>query len=89
MLRLRAVRVMLLIVIGAVSVQPRQANAAPAGDALQTGPSRVDFDDRVVKGQTQGTGSVYIFERQKVEMRSMVHKTRSFRERIITTVFGE
>lgn len=66
---------------------PRAARAAD--EPLQTGPSRVDFDDRLIKGQTQGTGSVYIFERQKVEMRSMVRKLRSFRERIIQTVFEE
>ena len=53
------------------------------------GPSRVDFDDRLVKGQRRGTGAIYIFERQKVELRSMVKKPRSFRRRIVMTVFEE
>jgi hypothetical protein len=56
---------------------------------VSTGPSRVDFDDRLIKGQRQGTGSVYIFERQKVDLKSMVKKPHSFRERIILTVFEE
>jgi hypothetical protein len=56
---------------------------------MSAGPSRVDFDDRLIKGQRQGTGSVYIFERQKVDLKSMVKKIHSFRERIILTVFEE
>ncbi len=58
-------------------------------DDMSGGPSRVDFDDRLIKGQRQGTGSVYIFERQKVDLKSMVKKVHSFRERIILTVFEE
>jgi hypothetical protein len=63
--------------------------AQAQGNAVPSGPSRVDFDDRLVKGQRRGTGSVYIFERQKVELRSMVKKPHSFRRRIVVTVFEE
>ena len=55
---------------------------------LAQGQGRVDFDDRLVQGQRQGTGAVYIFERQKVELPSMLRRPRSFRERIIRTVFA-
>jgi hypothetical protein len=65
------------------------AVSARADEGISTGPSRVDFDDRLIKGQRQGTGSVYIFERQKVDLKSMVKKMRSFRERIVLTVFEE
>ena len=65
------------------------ATRAQAQEGLQTGPARVDFDDRLVKGQRHGTGSVYIFERQKVDMKSMVKKPHSFRNRIIVTVFPQ
>ena len=65
------------------------AGSASADEGVSTGPSRVDFDDRLIKGQRQGTGSIYIFERQKVDLKSMVKKMRSFRERIILTVFEE
>ena len=72
--------------IGAMMLAPKIANA---DDAAPTGPTRLDFDDRLVKGQRHGTGTVYIFERQKVELRSMVKHPHSFRHRIIITVFED
>ncbi len=65
------------------------AKVAHADDAVPSGPARLDFDDRLVKGQRHGTGTVYIFERQKVELRSMVKHPHSFRQRIIITVFED
>lgn len=62
---------------------------AHADDSVPAGPARVDFDDRLVKGQRHGTGMVYIFERQKVELRSMVNRPHSFRHRIVITVFED
>jgi hypothetical protein len=53
------------------------------------GPSRVDFDDRLIKGQTTKAGSVYIYDRQEIDIRSLVRRGRSFRQRIIRTVFEE
>lgn len=53
------------------------------------GPTRVEFDDRLIKGQTTKTDSVYIYDRQEIEIRSLVNKTRSFRAKIIRTVFEE
>lgn len=76
-----------VVIVGLVSTLT--AAQARAQEGLQTGPARVDFDDRLVKGQRHGTGSVYIFERQKVEMKSMVKKPHSFRNRIIVTVFPQ
>jgi hypothetical protein len=53
------------------------------------GPTRVDFDDRLIKGQTTKAGSVYIYDRQEIDIRSLVRRARSFRGRIIRTVFEE
>lgn len=53
------------------------------------GPTRVDFDDRLIKGQTTKAGSVYIYDRQEIDIRSLVKRTRSFKARIIRTVFEE
>ena len=53
------------------------------------GPTRVDFDDRLIKGQTTKAGSVYIYDRQEIDIRSLVKRTRSFRARVIRTVFEE
>lgn len=54
-----------------------------------SGPTRMDFDERLIKGQTTKAGSVYIFDRQESEIRSLVKRKRSFRWKIIRTVFEE
>lgn len=53
------------------------------------GPTRVNFDERLIKGQTTKAGSVYIFDRQESEIRSLVERKRNFRHKIIKTVFEE
>ena len=53
------------------------------------GPTRVNFDERLIKGQTTKAGSVYIFDRQQSQLRSLVKRDRSFRHKIIRTVFEE
>lgn len=58
-----------------------------AAPAPAEGPARVEFDDRLVRGQRHGAGAVYLFQRERVEMRSMVARPRSFRQRIVQTVF--
>ncbi len=63
------------------------ANAAWAQS--YRGPTRVDFDDRLIKGQTTKAGSVYIYDRQEIDIKSLVNRMRSFRGRIIRTVFEE
>ncbi len=64
--------------------------AAPArAEEPFRGPTRVDFDERLIKGQTTKTGSVYIFDRQEIAIDSLVSKKRSFRARIIRTVFED
>jgi hypothetical protein len=67
-------------------VSTRTALAAGKSD---TGPSRVDFDERIIKGQRGTTGGIYIFARQTVTFKDMVQKPRSFRQRTIMTVFNE
>lgn len=63
------------------------ASAQEAGG--YKGPSRVNFDERLIKGQTTKAGSVYIFDRQQIEIKSLVKRERSFRTRIIRTVFED
>lgn len=53
------------------------------------GPTRIDFDERLIKGQTTKAGSVYIFDRQEISIRSLVNQDRRFRQRIIRTVFED
>lgn len=60
-----------------------------AGGSGYRGPTRVDFDDRLIRGQTTKADSVYIYDRQQIEIRSLVNKARTFRPMIIRTVFEE
>lgn len=57
--------------------------------AQSRGPTRVDFDERLIKGQTTKAGSVYIFDRKELTLRSLVNVDRNFRARIVRTVFEE
>jgi hypothetical protein len=52
-------------------------------------PTRVNFDERLIKGQTTKADSVYIFDRQETAISSLVKRKRSFRHKIIRTVFED
>ncbi len=74
---------------------PAAAPAAPApapaesGGGVMTrrrGPSRVDFDDRLIQGQTNKSGAIYIFERKSSELHSMVRRRTTFREEILRSI---
>jgi hypothetical protein len=70
---------------------PATSAVAPpaAGSAPFRGPTRVDFDERLIKGQTTKAGAVYIFDRQTIESKPLVKRERNFRVLIIRTVFQE
>jgi len=42
----------------------------------------VDFDDRLVQGQSTKQGAIYLFERKESAMRSMLRKRENFRREI-------
>lgn len=68
------------------------ASLAWSGAAMAQGyrgPTRVNFDERLIKGQTTKAGSVYIFDRQQSEVGSLVNRKRSFRHKVLRTVFEE
>ncbi len=64
------------------------SGGASAADAYR-GPTRVNFDERLIKGQTAKSGSVYIFERQEIGIQSLVRRHRRFRPLIIKSVFDQ
>ena len=75
---------------------PGNAASAPASSAAsassgspppQRGPSRIDFDDRLIQGQTNKSGAVYLYDRKELKNRSMVKKRESFRQEIVTSVY--
>lgn len=67
----------------ATTAEPAPTNAPPP----QRGPTRIDFDDRLVQGQTNRSGAVYLYDRKELKTRSMVKKRESFREEIIGAVY--
>lgn len=76
----------------------RPAPARPAGERPQPGLAiegaapvegssgpygrRVEFDALTVLGQTKAAGAVYLFERQRSDLHSMVERRRSYREEL-------
>jgi hypothetical protein len=75
-------------------VKPPESTAS-SGDAEkasappQRGPTRLDFDDRLIQGQTNTSGAVYLYDRKELKVRSMVGKRESFREEIVKTVYDQ
>jgi len=75
----------------------KKAPAAPAGSADQQadatatpptrGPTRIDFDDRLIQGQTNKSGAVYLYDRKELKTKSMVKKRDSFRDEIIGSLY--
>lgn len=53
------------------------------------GPARIDFDDRLIQGQTNKSGAVYLFDRKELVIRSMVQQRTSYRQQIVQDVLAE
>ncbi len=70
---------------------PPAPPAAPASDLVPktsfSGPTRIDFDDRLIQGQTNKSGAVYLFDRKETGISSMVKRRKSFRHLTIRTVY--
>lgn len=72
---------------------PAPAPAAGAkedeeGRSLQRG-ERVEFDARLIQGQTAKAGAVYLFARVPTNLKSMVRERTTFREKIVRTVYPD
>jgi len=46
------------------------------------GPTRIDFDDRLVQGQTNKLGAVYLYQRKTPAQPSLLARRQSFRAEI-------
>ncbi|MFT3841192.1 MAG: hypothetical protein QM723_29640 [Myxococcaceae bacterium] len=65
------------------SDQQADASATPP----TRGPTRIDFDDRLIQGQTNKSGAVYLYDRKELKTKSMVKKRDSFRDEIIGSLY--
>lgn len=77
-----------------VEEKPAAPSAGPAGAPTDVavgprGPTRIDFDDRLIQGQTNKSGAVYLFDRKELSVRSMVRQRTSFRDQIVKDILTE
>lgn len=63
------------------------ATASAPGAPQQRGPTRIDFDDRLIQGQANKSGAVYLYDRKELKQRSMIKKRETFREEIVGAVY--
>ncbi len=76
--------------VPAVKLNNAEASAPPAGEQVPIstrGPTRIDFDDRLIQGQTNKSGAVYLYDRKELKTRSMVKKKESFRDEIVGSLY--
>jgi hypothetical protein len=72
------------------SASPAASSAGDAGAAAAApsrGPARIDFDDRLIQGQTNKSGAVYLYDRKELKTRSMIRERESFRSETLSTVY--
>jgi hypothetical protein len=65
----------------------QQADTGGGGAAPTRGPTRIDFDDRLIQGQTNKSGAVYLYDRKELKTRSMIKKRESFRDEIVGSLY--
>ncbi|MBL8915629.1 MAG: hypothetical protein JNM17_33330 [Archangium sp.] len=72
---------------------PEAAAPAPANDSggggapSVRGPTRIDFDDRLIQGQSNKSGAVYLYDRKELKIRSMIRKRENFRDEIVGSLY--
>ncbi len=71
----------------AAGIPGAPAATASAATPGQRGPTRIDFDDRLIQGQRNTAGAVYLYDRKELKQRSMIKKRESFREEIVGAVY--
>ncbi len=59
----------------------RQGPAAE-DTGVSRGPSRIEFDERLIQGQTNKANAIYLFERRESALRSLLKKRVDFHEEI-------
>lgn len=65
------------------------SGASASGAPPSRGPSRIDFDDRLIQGQTNKSGAVYLYDRKELKTRSMIKERDSFRSETLATVYDQ
>jgi hypothetical protein len=77
-------------IAGALTNAERPAptpQSQPAASAAPRGPQRIDFDDRLIEGQSNKSGAVYLYDRKDLQVDSMVKQPATFRSEIARGLF--
>lgn len=61
---------------------PLDAQRTPEEASSSRGPSRIEFDERLIQGQTNKANAIYLFERRESALRSLLKKRTDFHEEI-------
>ena len=69
------------------AVEAANDSGGGGGPAPTRGPTRIDFDDRLIQGQTNKSGAVYLYDRKELKTRSMIKKRESFRDEIVGSLY--
>jgi hypothetical protein len=77
--------------VGTGAAAPEPAAPASSGDSgpgpAVRGPTRIDFDDRLIQGQSNKSGAVYLYDRKELKIRSMIKKRENFRDEIVGSLY--
>ncbi len=65
---------------------PAPSSDSGAGPSVR-GPTRIDFDDRLIQGQSNKSGAVYLYDRKELKIRSMIKKRENFRDEIVGSLY--
>ena len=65
------------------------SSASASAPPPSRGPARIDFDDRLIQGQTNKSGAVYLYDRKELKTRSMIKERDSFRSETLSTVYDQ
>jgi len=69
------------------SAAPSSGGGGDGASPQMRGPARIDFDDRLIQGQTNKSGAVYLYDRKELKIRSMIKKRENFREEIVGSLY--
>jgi hypothetical protein len=69
-----------------VDAAPAASSGGDAPSAVR-GPTRIDFDDRLIQGQSNKSGAVYLYDRKELKIRSMIKKRDNFRDEIVGSLY--
>jgi hypothetical protein len=69
------------------TAETSRTSATASAPPPTRGPTRIDFDDRLIQGQTNKSGAVYLYDRKELKVRSMVKQRESFRDEIVGAVY--